>query len=176
MAMLDGAVVLIFVRIGLSGYLARRRNLHRRKASPRMLACRVAARERSSARISGSFACFNIAFWPTCGHTTQRLAAGLSGLKAKVSIWSMPVGCRRCCLSPCWRGRSGLSAPPDRIVDKPPRGCLFYLPWRAAAVGLAAVMHFATPLTIIAAMSFSTLWGTGAPNILLCWLARPNHG
>jgi hypothetical protein len=38
-------------------------------------------------------------------------------------------------------------------------------------------MHFDTPLTVIAAMSFSTfMWGTGAPNIFAAGEGDPSTG
>ncbi len=49
-------------------------------------------------------------------------------------------------------------------VDRRAAACFISL--AGAGIGLAAVMHFTTPLPVIAAMSFSTfMWGTGAPNI-----------
>ncbi len=62
----------------------------------------------------------------------------------------------------------------DRL-DKRAAACFVSL--AGAAVGPAAVMHFATPLTVIAAMSFSTfMWGTGAPNIFALLARRPIPG
>lgn len=58
-------------------------------------------------------------------------------------------------------------------VDKRAAAC--FISMAGAAVGLTAVMHLDTPLTIIAAMSFSTfMWGTGAPNIFAL-LAKATH-
>lgn len=58
-------------------------------------------------------------------------------------------------------------------VDRRAAACFISL--AGAGIGLAAVMHFTTPLPVIAAMSFSTfMWGTGAPNIFAL-LAKATH-
>ncbi len=60
----------------------------------------------------------------------------------------------------------------DRL-DKRAAAC--FISMAGAAVGLTAVLHLNTPLTVIAAMSFSTfMWGTGAPNIFAL-LAKATH-
>ncbi|MCP6711610.1 MFS transporter, partial [Klebsiella pneumoniae] len=49
-------------------------------------------------------------------------------------------------------------------VDRRAAACFISL--AGAGICLAAVMHFTTPLRVIAAMSFSTfMLGSGAPNI-----------
>lgn len=58
-------------------------------------------------------------------------------------------------------------------VDRRAAAC--FISRRGAGIGTAAVMHFTTPLPVIAAMSFSTfMWGTGAPNIFAL-LAKATH-
>ncbi len=60
-------------------------------------------------------------------------------------------------------------------VDRRAAACFISL--AGAGIGLAAVMHFTTPLPVIAAMSFSTfMWGTGAPNIFALLAKATIHG
>lgn len=60
----------------------------------------------------------------------------------------------------------------DRL-DKRAAAC--FISMAGAAIGLVAVMQLNTPLTVIAAMSFSTfMWGIGAPNIFAL-LAKATH-
>ncbi|QHM72335.1 MFS transporter [Mixta intestinalis] len=55
------------------------------------------------------------------------------------------------------------------------RAAACFISMAGAALGLAVVMQLNTPLTVIAAMSFSTfMWGTGAPNIFAL-LAKATH-
>ncbi|MGK0702952.1 MFS transporter [Yokenella regensburgei] len=58
-------------------------------------------------------------------------------------------------------------------LDKRAAAC--FISMAGAGIGLIAVMHYSTPLTVIAAMAFSTfMWGIGAPNIFAL-LAKATH-
>lgn len=57
-------------------------------------------------------------------------------------------------------------------VDKRAAACFISL--AGAGIGLAAVLHFTTPLPVIAAMSFSTfMWGPAHRIFLRCWPRQP---
>lgn len=166
MAMLT-VPVLIFVRIGLRGI----------QLEGKTSAAASSQEERRSARrelfVSPHFwmiCVFNIAFlaylWGINGWLPGYLIKG-KGIHLEHAGWlsSMPfIAMLLGEIIGAWLS--------DR-VDKRAAACFISL--AGAAVGLAAVMHFTTPLAVIAAMSFSTfMWGTGAPNIFAL-LAKATH-
>ncbi|HDW1093431.1 TPA: MFS transporter [Enterobacter kobei] len=166
MAMLT-VPVLIFVRVGLRGI--------RLEAKPGTT--QASQDERRAARrelfVSPHFwiiCIFNIAFltylWGINGWLPGYLIKG-KGIHLEHAGWlsSMPfIAMLAGEVIGAWLS--------DR-VDKRAAAC--FISMAGAAVGLAAVMHLDTPLTIIAAMSFSTfMWGTGAPNIFAL-LAKATH-
>lgn len=159
--------VLILVRIGLRGV----------RLEAKQTPTQQTQRERRSARqelfVSAHFwmiCVFNIAFltylWGINGWLPGYLIKG-KGIHLEHAGWlsSMPfIAMLLGEVIGAWLS--------DR-VDKRAAAC--FISMAGAAVGLAAVMHLDSPLTVIAAMSFSTfMWGVGAPNIFAL-LAKATH-
>ena len=166
MAMLT-VPVLIFVRIGLRGV---RLEAKASGGHTSQEARRSARRELFVSPHFWMICIFNIAFlaylWGINGWLPGYLIKG-KGIHLEHAGWlsSMPfIAMLLGEIIGAWLS--------DR-VDKRAAACFISL--AGAGIGLAAVMHFTTPLPVIAAMSFSTfMWGTGAPNIFAL-LAKATH-